>query len=54
MALVGLFHLATVPDARADSIDHFTLSDGTNSIQWSLRYWVSLKILLIDGNPLWH
>ena len=49
MALVGLFHLATVPDARADSIDHFTLSDGTNSIQWSLPSSPIPSIVNFDG-----
>ena len=49
MAMVGIFHLATVPDARADSIDNFTLSDGTNSIQWSLPSSPIPSIVNFDG-----
>ena len=49
MALVGIFYMATVPDARADSIDNFTLSDGTNSIQWSLPSSPIPSIVNFDG-----
>ncbi len=51
MAMVGIFHLATVPDAKADSIDNFTLSDGTNSIQWSLPSSPIPSIVNFDGGP---
>ena len=51
MAMVGIFHLATVPDARADSIDNFTLSDGTNIINWSLPSSPIPSIVNFDGGP---